>query len=135
MNRSTLIIGFITALILLALIIFTGCDRNATFKDTISFSGKTYVGHKDETTGKIVNDGPATDATISCESFPESTKTSSTGSYTLTITAVRSFAALNSDSYTIRAVSKGTDEKTITSGKPGDTITVRDLILYQHTEE
>jgi hypothetical protein len=112
-----------------------GCERNATFKDSITFKGSVYYGHTALGSSTVVIDNPAQNAVVSCDTFPETTKAGLDGSYELTVNAVRNFQELNADRYNLRATAQGRDEQVIAYGKPGDTIMIRDLVLYKHTEE
>jgi len=111
------------------------CQRNATTEQTVSFTGTVYNGHLDPTTSLIINDGACTNAVVTCTNYPASTKASALGVYTLSVSAVRTFGAPNADSYSVQASANGRDETVTAYGKPGETIAVRDIILYQHTTE
>ena len=120
---------------------FTGCERNSTFKDSISFQGYVNYGHMGtDAVGNsvLISDGPLSNASVICEGHPEAAKTKTDGSYTLVVKTVREFKGLNSEQYTLWAfTSTGGDEKVSYTavGKPGDTINVRSFVLYKHTEE
>lgn len=113
--------------------LFIGCDRNSTFQNSITFTGKVYVGHLDTTTNILITDHVQSGAIVTCTNYPGSVKTASDGSYTLGIKAMRTFSGINLDSYSIQATYGGDDETITATGKPGDTIQVRDFVLYQHT--
>jgi hypothetical protein len=112
---------------------FSACQRNATTEQSVSFNGIVYNGHQDPTTSLIINDGLCANAVVSCNNYPSSTKTNASGAYNLTVSAVRTFSAPNADSYSVQASANGKDETVTVYGKPGDSIHVRDIILYQHT--
>jgi hypothetical protein len=117
------------------LLIATGCDRNSTFNDTVVFEGHVYYGHMDQTTNLLVIDAAAAGAVITCNSYSESVKSADDGSYSLTIKGARGFQGIDTETYTLQASYKGQDEKITVAGKPGDTIKVRDFIVYTHTSE
>lgn len=123
-------------LLLVLCFILIGCQKNATFKDSITFQGYVHYGILNSSS-IIVSLGPQADATVICEGHSEYTKTTSDGSYSLTIGSVRNFGGSNFDNYTLKAFSpNGGEEKATVSGKPGDTIKVKTIILYKyHTEE
>ena len=111
------------------------CQRNSTTEQTVSFQGTVYNGHQDPTTSLIINDGVCTNAVVTCTNFPASTKTGVAGTYVLSVSTVRTFSAPNADSYGVQASANGMDETVTVFGKPGETIHVRDMILYKHTTE
>ncbi|MFH0948281.1 MAG: hypothetical protein V1833_04700 [Elusimicrobiota bacterium] len=125
--------------------VFTGCQRNSTFEDTITFKGNVFHGHFDVDSSSqtvLIVDGYLSNANVLAEGFPDTAKTATDGSYTLSVKTVRTFKGLDYDAYTLKASASGyqsskpgSDEKITTSGKPGDIITVRDFVLYKHTEE
>jgi len=112
-----------------------GCQRNSTFKESITFKGFVYTGHKDQA-GNIIADTPLGNAKVVCTNTAEETKTIQDGSYVLNVNAVRWFKGSDSETYVITALSQdGFNEKTSVSGKPGDTVTVKSFVLYHHTED
>jgi len=113
---------------------FAGCSKdNSTVQNSITFKGKVWVGHMDTTTNILIADGLVKDAVISCTNYPGSVKTGNDGSYSLDVQAVRTFSGPNSDTYTLQASYNGYDATMSVFGKPGDTIDVKDFVLYQHT--
>jgi hypothetical protein len=131
-KRDRHILSFVFCLLALA---GTGCGRNATVKDSITFQGSVLHAHTDQTTDALVNDGPADGALVSCDGFPETVRTDSAGSYNLTVRGVRRFTGLNADTFVLRSSNGVTDETITVAGKPGDTVRVRDFVLHQHAEE
>lgn len=120
---------------LFILILFGGCDRNATFKNTITFKGAVCTGSKNSTTGVITAQGPAAAAQVACINTNESTATAADGTYTLVVNAVRTFQGTDTDTYQLSASNAtGQDETVTVSAKPGDTVSVRTMVLYSHTE-
>jgi len=115
------------------LVLFAGCDRNSTTQNKVSFEGRVWVGHLDATTKAVVIDNLVQGAVVTCENYPGSAKTGSDGSFSLTIQAVRGFSGINSDTYTLQASYNGYDETMTGYGKPGDTIKVKDFVVYQHS--
>ena len=113
--------------------LFSGCNRNSTFKDTVTFEGDVYSGVMNSTTSVVVVGSAMQGAVITCTNYPGSVKTASDGSYTLKVQAARTFGGINADTYTLQASCNGNDETITAYGKPGDTIHVRDFVLYQHT--
>lgn len=117
------------------IIICSACQRNSTTANTITFNGYVNAGHTDTTTNVLVIDARLANAVVTCDGFPGSATTASDGSYSLNVQSVRLFQGQNADTFTLHANSSGRDEKITASGKPGDTIKVRDFVLYKHTEE
>lgn len=121
--------------------VFTGCERNSTSEDAITFQGYVNYGHlgRDADGNAIlIIDGALSNAIVTCETFPDTAKTATDGSYSLSVKTVRRFRGFDSETYTLRAIApqiSGRDEKITAIGKPGDTITVRSFVLYKHTEE
>ncbi len=110
-----------------------GCDRNSTFQNTVTFEGRVWQGIIDPTTKNVTPVSLVQGAVVACENYPGSSKTASDGTYSLTITAVRGFAGMNTDTYSLVASYNGFDETLTALGKPGDTIKVKDFVVYQHT--
>ncbi|MBN1824415.1 MAG: hypothetical protein JW803_08860 [Endomicrobiales bacterium] len=121
--------------LLLFAAILAGCERNSTFSNSITFEGKVYLGQMDTTKNILIVYAPLQNATVTCDNFPEKAKTASDGSYSLSVKTVRTFRGNDSDTYTIQAFYSGGDESITVTGKPGDTVTVRDFIIYEHTTE
>lgn len=112
-----------------------GCERNATFRNTIRFTGNVYTGHKDAASGTIIGDAPAADARVVCTNTNDYAKTAANGSYTLEVTTVRTYQGNDTEAFQISASSlSGLDETITVNAKPGDTVNVRTLVLTKHTE-
>ncbi|MFA5779215.1 MAG: hypothetical protein WC947_03680 [Elusimicrobiota bacterium] len=119
---------------------FIGCDR--TFDTEITFEGQVYYGTESE--GKITVLGPLLNARVMVAGHSESTATDSLGRYSLTIKAVRTYTNNNYDSYTLEASGtsspgiypsgKYVSQEMVVYGKSGDTIPVRDFLLYEHNK-
>jgi len=124
-----------------------GCGR--TFESKITFKGKVYYAwtktyFNGVSTVTVLNPtNPASDAIVNVVGYDDVAHADSSGSYTLTIKTYRQFLSNNKDLYTIQAMSPrsfssekiASDEYTTVYAKPGDTIEVRPLLLYQYTEE
>lgn len=125
---------FMFGLVLWALAM-SGCERNSTFSDSVTFQSHVYFGHMDQTKNVLVPDGPAAGAVVTCENYSDSAKAASDGSYSLTVKGVRGYKGIDTETYSLKASFYGGDEKVTAYAKPGDTIKVRDFIIYQHTSE
>jgi len=123
----------ISIILLLFIAGLSGCNRNSTFQSTITFKGTVWLGHMDTTNNILITDKVLQGAIVTCENYPGSATTAGDGSYTLNVQAVRAFSGINSDSFALQASYNGDDETITAYGKPGDTIQVRDFVLYQHT--
>jgi hypothetical protein len=124
---------YIKIVLLLLIAMASGCQRNSTFQNTVVFEGRVYSGAMNTTTNVLTVGSPVQGAVVTCENYPGSAKTASDGSYSLTISAVRGFSGINTETYTLQASYQGLDETITANGKPGDTISVRDFVVYQHT--
>ncbi|MDO9513653.1 MAG: hypothetical protein Q7J59_03465 [Elusimicrobiota bacterium] len=127
---------FIAAIGVLAM----GCDR--MFKDSITFRGRVFYGIVSTSTiGNVVTiDSAANDAVVQVANHAETTKTDSSGNYTLSVEAYRSFTSSKADIYTIQAFAprsamEAVDEYTTVYGRPGDTVEVRPLVFTEITDE
>jgi hypothetical protein len=119
--------------VLLLVVGILGCNRNSTFQNSVTFTGKVSYGHMDTTTSVLTKDGSAQGAVVTCNNYSDSAKAANDGSYSLNVQSVRTFSGVNSDSFTLQASWNGADETITVYGKPGDTISVREFILYKHT--
>ena len=111
------------------------CNRNATTKESITFNGYVYTGHiSTSTSGAVITDSVLANATISCQGFPSTVKSSNDGSYLLTVETGRSFQAPNADIYKLQVFHTLGDSNATVYGKPGDTLR-QDFVLYKLSEE
>ncbi|HAX60964.1 MAG TPA: hypothetical protein DCX95_00160 [Elusimicrobia bacterium] len=125
----------------LTCLIFIGCERSP-FENTVEFVGKVYYG-TENSDGKITVLGPLPNARVIAAGYNGSATTDSSGKYTLEIKAHRRFSG-SSDEYTLEAsgtsapdiypTANYVSEQITVYGRPGDTIKVRDFLLYKHKE-
>jgi len=123
---------------------FVGCG--SSLETTIEFKGRVYYGY-DAGESKIGVLGPLNNAKVIAIGHPEfaTTGNNNKGEYTLTIKTSRKFNNVNGDQYILEA--SGTafpsiypqgnyvSEQITVYGKPGDTIQVRDFIVFKHKIE
>ncbi|MEW6556198.1 MAG: hypothetical protein AB1349_02460 [Elusimicrobiota bacterium] len=124
-------------------VFFAGCERSP-FEDTVEFVGKVYYG-TETSDGKIRVLGALSNARVIALGYSGSDTTDPNGKYTLTIKAVRTFKGDPlAEAYTLEASGSSApsvypqgnyiSEQITVYGRPGDTIQVRDFILYKHKE-
>ena len=116
-------------------ILAAGCDR--MFKDSITFRGEVYSATVSTTTSLITPGLALTGATVQVEDYGNSVKTGASGEYSLQIEAYRSFFSPKADQYKITAFhprgSGGGDESVYIKARPGDSIEVRPMLIYEYT--
>jgi len=124
--------------------IFTGCDR--TFDNTVEFKGKVYYGSELDA-GNIAVLGPLPNARVIVIGYQEYATTDSMGRYSLSIKTPRKFNDANGkgDIFTLEASGTSStsvypqgnyvSEQIAVYGRSGDTVQVRDFLVYAHKEE
>jgi len=121
---------------------FVGCG--SSLETDIEFKGKVYYGY-DAGQSQIGLLGPSANSRVIAVGYPEYATTDSQGRYTLTVKSTRKYNNILGDQYILEA--SGTSSPSVypqgnyvsqqitVYGKPGNTVQVRDFVIYEHKKD
>lgn len=120
----------------MAFVVFAaqGCSRPPAAAG-MEFRGRVLYG-VENSSGAIIVLGALPGARVILVNDNTSVVTDASGNYNMAASVPRSFVGNNVEQYTLEAVAPvawaGTSQRQGVTGRPGDTIYVRDFVLFKH---